>query len=160
MKNWVGNIKPYPSMSVSVESHKLEIFGMNIIIGILALFIKKRLSILFFVNSFICYWIFSFFWTSWIENNPYSTSEFTFKIENRNFRLSIDKNPNVYGIYELKPNSKDSLKIIEMGMNEKRGDSIILIYGKSGEIFEMYFYENKLIGLPENPSEIKLKKAE
>ncbi|WP_028871008.1 hypothetical protein [Psychroserpens burtonensis] len=160
MKYWISNIKPDPFMSVGVESHRLEIFGVNILIGIIAFFIKKRLSILFFVNTIVCYWIFSFFWSSWIENHPYSNSEYTFKIENRNFRLSIAKNPNHYGIYELDPNPTDSLKIIEMGMNEKIGDSILLKGWNAGEFYDMYFYNNKLIGLPESPNEIKLTKSE
>ena len=160
MKYWVSNIKPYPFMSVGVESHRIEIFGVNILIGIIVFFIKKRLSILFFANTIICYWIFSFFWNSYIENHPYSTSEYTFKIENRNFRLSIDKNPNHYGIYELDPNLTDSLKIIEIGMNEKIGDSILLKGWNKGEFYDMYFYNDKLIGLPESPNAIELNKKE
>jgi hypothetical protein len=106
--------------------------------------------------------MFSFFWNSWIESHPFSTSEYTFKIENRNFKLSIDKNPNIYGIDELIPNSKDSLKHIESGMNEQKGDSIILEgwdYDK-WQGFEMYYYKNTLIGFPEYPNEIKLIKIE
>ena len=47
-----------------------------------------------------------------------------------------------------------------MGMNEKRGDSIALLWWKEGKTNEMYYYENKLIGFPESPNEIKLKKTE
>jgi hypothetical protein len=156
MKYWISNIKPDPFMSVGVESHRLEIFGVNILIGIIVFFIKKRLSILFFVNTIVCYLIFSFFWNSWIENHPFSQTNYHFKIENRNLRLDISENPNTYGIYELDPNPTDSLKIIEMGMNEIKGDSILLIGWKNGETYEMYFYENKLIGFPESPNEIEL----
>ena len=159
MKYWVSNIKPDPFMSVGVESHRLEIFGVNILIGIIVFFIKKRLSILFFVNTIVCYWIFSFFWNSYLENNPYSQTRYDFKIENRNIQLRISENPNTYGIYELNPNPVDSLKIIEMGMNEKRGDSIVLEWW-NGEIQEMYFYDDKLIGLPESPNPIELNKKE
>ena len=158
MKYWVSNIKPDPFMSVGIESHRLEIFGGNILIGIIVFFIKKRLSILFFVNIIVCYWIFLFFWNSWIENHPYSQMNYHFKIEHRNLRLDISENPNTYGIYELNPNPTDSLKIIEMGMNEKRGDSIVLKWWKEGETYEMYFYNNKLIGFPESPNEIELNK--
>ena len=160
MKFWISNIKPDPFMSIGLESYRPRIFIVNIIIGIITFFIRKRLSILFFINTIVCYLIFSFFWNSWIENHPYSNSEYNFKIENKDFRLSISKNPNHYGIYELTPNSKDSLKIIEMGMNEKRGDSIALLWWKEGKTNEMYYYENKLIGFPESPNEIKLKKTE
>ncbi len=160
MKYWISNIKPDLFMSVGVESHRLEIFGMNILIGIIVFFIKKRLSILFFVNTLVCYWIFSFFWNLWIENHPYSQTNYHFKIENRNLRLDISENPNTYGIYELDPNPTDSLKIIEMGMNEIKGDSILLIGWKNEETYEMYFYENKLIGFPESPNEIELNKTE
>lgn len=160
MKYWISNIKPDPFMSVRVESYRLEIFGVNILIGIIAYFLKKRLSILFFVNTIICYWIFSFFWDSWIENHPYLQTNYYFKIENKNFRLDISENPNTYGIYELDPNPTDSLKVIEMGMNEKRGDSIVLEWWKQGKNYEMYFYKNKLIGLPESPNAIELNKKE
>ena len=157
MKYWVSSIKPDPTMSVGVESYRLEIFGINILIGIIAFFIKKRLSILFFVNTVVCYWIFSFFWNSYLENNPYSQTRYDFKIENRNIQLRISENPNTYGIYELNLNSVDSLKIIELGMNEKRGDSIVLKWW-NGETQEMYFYDNKLIGFPESPNPIELNK--
>ncbi|WCC46227.1 hypothetical protein [Tenacibaculum finnmarkense] len=158
MKYWVSTVRPYPFMSIGLESYRPRIFIVNILIGIIIFFIKKKLSILFFVNMFVCYLIFSFFWNTWIKNNPYSQTNYHFKIENRNLRLDISENPNTYGIYELNPT--DSLKIIEMGMNEKKGDSIILKWWKQGENFEMYFYKNKLIGFPENPKEIELNKEE
>jgi hypothetical protein len=160
MKYWVSTIKPDPFMSIGIESYRPRIFIVNILIGIIAFFIKKRLSLLFFVNTIVCYLIFSFFWNTWIENHPYSQTNYHFKIENRSLRLDISENPNTYGIYELNPNPTDSLKIIEMGMNEKKGDSIILKWWKQGENYEMYFYKNKLIGFPENPKEIELNKVE
>ncbi|QXP70720.1 hypothetical protein H0I29_01060 [Polaribacter sp. R2A056_3_33] len=160
MKYWVSIIEPYSSMSVGIESYRPRIFIVNILIGMITFLIKKRFSILFFVNTIICYLIFSFFWNSWIENHPYSQTNYHFKIENRNLRLDISENPNTYGIYELNQNPNDSLKIIEMGMNEKKGDSIILKWWKQGENFEMYFYKNKLIGFPENPKGIEMKKQE
>lgn len=162
MKYWISNIKPDPFMSVGVKSHRLEIFGVNILIGIIVFFIKKRLSILFFVNTIVCYWIFSFFWTSWIENHPYSRTNYHFKIRDRNLRLGISVNPNIYGIYELNPNPIDSLKIIEMGMNEIKGDSIVLKgwdYDKRQD-FNMYYYNNTLLGFPEHPDKIELIKKE
>ena len=51
MKYWVSNIKPDPFMSIRVESYRFQIFAMNIIIGILVFFIRKKLSILFFLNT-------------------------------------------------------------------------------------------------------------
>jgi hypothetical protein len=95
-------------MSLGVESYRLEIFGLNILIACLVFFFNKKYSIVFFINSFICYWIFSFFWNSWIENHPYSKTSCEFRIENRNFKLEISENPNNYSIYELK--SKDSIQ--------------------------------------------------
>ena len=160
MKYWVGTIKPDPFISFTAKSYRPHIFIGNIIIGFFAFFVKKRISILFIANTIVCYLIFSFFWNSWIENHPYSQTNYHFKIENKNLRLDISENPNTYGIYELNPNPTDSLKIIEMGMNEKKGDSIILKWWKQGENFEMYFYKNKLIGFPENPKEIELKKEQ
>jgi len=38
IKYWVSNIKPDPFMSVVVESHRLEIFGVNILIGTIVFF--------------------------------------------------------------------------------------------------------------------------
>ncbi|WP_397447831.1 hypothetical protein [Polaribacter sp. R77954] len=160
MKYWVETIKPDPFISFTAKSYRPYIFIGNIIIGFFTFFVKKRISILFIANTIVCYLIFSFFWNSWIENHPYSQTNYHFKIKNRNLRLDISENPNTYGIYELNPNPTDSLKIIEMGMNEKKGDSIILKWWKQGENFEMYFYNNKLIGFPENPKEIELKKEE
>ncbi|GAA3631200.1 hypothetical protein [Flavivirga jejuensis] len=160
MKYWVSNIKPDPFMSIGIESYRPRIVIVNILIGIFAFFIKKRLSILFFINTIVCYLIFSFFWNSWMENHPYSQTRYNFTIEDRNIQLRISENPNTYGIYELTPNSKDSLKIIEMGMNERKGDSIILKWWQQGKTYEMYFYKNKLIGFPESPNEIELSKME
>jgi hypothetical protein len=160
MKYWVSTINPDPFVSIGLESYRPRIIGINILIGIIAFFLRKKLSIIFFVNSIVCYLIFSFFWNSWLENHPYSQTNYHFKIENRNLRLDISENPNTYGIYELDPNPTDSLKIIEMGMNEKKGDSILLIGWENGETYEMFFYKNKLIGFPENPKEIELNKVE
>lgn len=154
MKYWVSNIKPYPFMSIGVESHRLEIFGVNILIGIFVYFIKKRLSILFFINTIVCYSIFSFFWNSWLENHPYSVSEFTFKIENRNFKLNVEKNPDLFGIDEIISESNDSL--ISLGMYEKSGDSLKLSCMEG----TMYIFKNKLIGFQENSNEIVLNKTE
>lgn len=150
MKYWVGTIKPYPFMSIGVKSYRLEIFGINILIGIIVFFIKKRLSLIFFINTIICYWIFSFFWTSWIENHPFSTAEFTFKIENRNFRLNIDKNPDLFRIDEIITKSEDSL--ITIGIYKKVGDSLILTSMQE----TMYFYQEQLIGFSQSPNGCKL----
>ena len=154
MKYWVSIIKPYPFMSLGVESYRLEIFGVNILIGCIVFFYDKRYSIVFFLNTLICYWLFSFFWNSWIENHPYTKTKYEFKIENRNFKLEISENPNNYSIYELK--SKDSIQKMEMGMNERIGDSILLQGFKKGVIYNMYFYNNQLIGFPENPKSIEV----
>ena len=154
MQYWVSTIKPYPSMSVGVESHRLEVFGSNIILGIIVFFIRKRLSILFFINTIVCYWIFSFFWNSWVENHPYSTNDYTFKIENRQFKLGIDKNPNLFGIDEIISESRDSL--ITIGMYEKDGDSLKLTSMQE----TMYFYKDQLIGFSISPNQIELHKIE
>ncbi len=154
MRYWVSNIKPTPFGSIGVESHRFEIFGVNILIGIIIFFIKKRHSILFFVNTIVCYWIFSFFWNTWIDVHPYSTSEYSFKIENRNFVLSIDKNPDHFGIDEIISESKDSL--ITIGMYNKEGDSLKLTSMQE----TMYFYKDQLIEFSESPNKIKLNKKE
>jgi hypothetical protein len=154
MKYWVSTIKPDPFMSIGVESYRPRIIGLNILIGIIVLFFKKRLSILFFVNSIVCYLIFSFYWNSWIENHPYSSTEYSFQIENRKFVLGIDRNPDTFGIDEIVSESKDSL--ITIGMHEKIGDSLYLTSMQE----TMYFYNNKLIGFSVNPTQIELKKIE
>ena len=61
MKYWVSNIKPDPFMSVGIKAYGLEIFGVNILIGIIVFFFRKKLAILFFVNAIVCYLLFSFF---------------------------------------------------------------------------------------------------
>ncbi|RBA28273.1 hypothetical protein [Flavobacterium tibetense] len=154
MKYWISIIKPYPFMSLGVESYRLEIIGANILIACLVFFFNKKYSVVFLINSFISYWIFSFFLNSWIENHPYTKTNYEFKIENRNFKLEISENPNYYSIYELK--SKDSIQKMEMGMNERIGDSILLQGVKKGLIYNMYFYNNELIGFPENPKPIEV----
>ncbi|WP_250437375.1 hypothetical protein [Hanstruepera flava] len=154
MKYWISNIKPDPFMSVGVESYRLEIFGANILIGIIVFFIRKRLLILFFINSIICYWIFSFFWNSWIENHPYSSTEYSFQIENRKFVLGIDRNPNTFGIEEIISESKDTL--ITIGMHEKVGDSLKLTSMQE----TMYFHNYKLNGFSISPNAIELNKIE
>ncbi|WP_062622945.1 hypothetical protein [Aequorivita aquimaris] len=154
MKYWISTIKPDPFMSIGVESYRPHIFGVNILIGIIVFFFKKRLSILFFVNSIVCYLIFSFLWNSWIENHPYSSTEYSFQIEDRKFILGIDKNPDHFGIDEIVSESKDSL--ITIGMHEKVGDSLKLTSMQE----KMYFYNNKLIGFSINPTQIELNKIE
>lgn len=154
MKYWVSTIEPNPFMSVGVESYRPRIIGLNILIGIIVFFFKKRLSILFFVNSIICYLIFSFFWNSWIENHPYSSTEYSFQIENRKFVLGINRNPDTFGIDEIISESKDSL--ITIGMHEKVGDSLKLTSMQE----TMYYYNNKLSGFSQSPNAIELNKIE
>lgn len=149
MKYWISNIEPNPFISIGVESYRLEIFGANILVGIIVFFIKKRISILFFLNTIVCYWIFSFFWSSWIENHPYSQTIYHFKIENRKFELNIEKNPNLFVIEEIIYESKDSL--LSLGMYEKKGDSLKLSCMEG----TMYIFKNKLIGFPERPRDRK-----
>ena len=141
-------------MSIGVKSYRPHIFGVNILIGIIVFFFKKRLSILFFVNTIICYWIFSFFWNSWIENHPYSSTEYSFQIENRKFVLVLDKNPDYFSIDEIITESKDIL--ITIGIHEKVGDSLKL----TGRQETMWFYNNKLIGFSTNPDAIEVNKTE
>jgi hypothetical protein len=173
MKYWVSNIKPDPFMSVGIKFHRLQIFGVNILIGIFVFFIKKRFSILFFVNTIVCYLIFSFFWNSWLENYPFSYSEFSFTNNNRNFIVHIEKNPDGVSLREIKKNSKDSILTLYYGEYEKIGDSLKLSLRflnndqykieKDSLIMRnrvMYIFENNLIGFPESPIEIKLTEKE
>ncbi len=154
MRYWVSKINPYSFMSIGLESYKPRIIGINILIGIIFFFLRKRLSILFFLNTIICYWIFSFFWNLWIKNHPYTTSDYTFKIENRQFKLGIDKNPDTFSIDEIVSESQDSN--ITIGMYEKSGDSLKLTSMQE----TMYFYNNKLIGFSIRPTQIELHKIE
>ncbi|PWI28908.1 hypothetical protein DI383_14210 [Flavobacteriaceae bacterium LYZ1037] len=158
LKIWVADIEPNLFMSNGIAFPRFKSIGINLLITIVLYFIKKRYSILFLINAIVCPLLFTFFWNSWIENHPYSETNYHFKIQDRNLRLNISENPNTYEIYELDPNPTDSLKIIEIGMNKKIGDSILLEGWNKGEFFDMYFYNNNLIGLPESPNPIKLNK--
>ncbi len=154
MNLWIRNIKPDPFMSNGIENYKLEIFGINILLAIIIFFIRKKFSILFIANTLICYWIFSFFWNSWIEDNPYSSSVYAFNIENRRLKIKIDKNPDIFRIVEEISGSEDSL--ITTGMHEKVGDSI-----KLTSMHEtMYFSNDRLTGFSLNSKEIKVYEIE
>lgn len=154
IKYWVSTIKPDPFMSIGLESYRRRIIGINILIGVIVFFIRKRLSILFFLNAIICYWLLSFFWNSWIDNHPYSTTKYTFKVENREFVLSIEKNPDYFGVDEIISESNDSN--ITVGMYVKKGDSLYLTSLQE----TMYFYNDYLIGFSQSPNKIKLNKKE
>lgn len=154
MRYWVSTIKPDLFMSIGVNPYRFQIFAVNILIGTIVFFIKKRFSIVFFINTLVCYWLFLFFWNAWIEDHPYSQTVYNFTIDHRKIQMQISKNPDTFGIYELNPT--DSLKIIEMGMHEQKGDSILLTGWENGKTYTMYVYDNKLMGLPESPKEIDL----
>lgn len=154
MQYWVSTIKPHPFMSFSAKSYRLEIFGVNIFIGIVVFFFKKRLSILFFLNTIVCYLIFSFFWNTWMENHPYSFKEFTFKNESSIYKLSIEKNPDLFSIDKIVLNSKNVVEVV--GMYMKVGDSLELSSMKG----KMYIYDNKLIGFPADNSKVLLHEIE
>lgn len=156
MKYWVSTINPDPFMSIGVESYRPRIIGINILIGIIVFIFRKRFSLLFFVNTIVCYWIFLFFWNTWLENHPFSQTKYNFKVDNKSLQLRISKNPNTYSIYKLNPTSIDSIEIIQLGMNRQKGDSLEL----SSMEGTMYVYKNKLIGFPGSPHEIELHKPE
>ena len=141
-------------MSTGPETYRPIIVGINILIAIIVFFFRKRLSILFLANSIICYLIFSLFCNHYIENHPYSTTEFTFQIDFRRFKLKIDKNPDYFMIEEIILRSEDSL--ITMGTYENNGAFIEMTSMKD----TIYYYDNKLIGLSIGPDEIELNRIE
>ncbi|MFL0354770.1 hypothetical protein [Xanthomarina sp. GH4-25] len=154
LKIWVADIEPNIFMSNGISFPRFKTIGINLLIAIVLYFIKKRYSALFFINAIVCPLLFTFFWNSWIENNPYSTTEYTFKVEDRNFVLSIDKNPDYFGIDEIISESKDSNMTV--GMYEKVGDTLKLTSLQE----TMYLYKNQLIGFSQSPNEIELNKTE
>ncbi|WP_420552836.1 hypothetical protein [Tenacibaculum aiptasiae] len=158
MKYWVNSIKPYTNMSVSVEIYRPKIFIVNILIGGVIFYFKRIVSVLFFVNAFVCYFIFSFFWNSWIEEHPYSRQQFLFNSDNKKYSLILEENPNFYAIYQIKPNSKDSLLILYVGENERKGDRVFLKRERKNTNDLMYVYNNELIGFSEKLNSIKLLK--
>lgn len=151
MKYWVSNIKPDPFGSVGVETYRLGIFGVNILIGITFFLIRKRLSFLFFVNTIVCYLVFSFFWNSWLENHPYSVSEFIFKTENRNFKLNVERNPDLSELTKFYPSLKIQYYLLEC-MQKKEIAWNYLLWKEQCTFL-------KIIGFPDNPGEIELNKS-
>ena len=175
LKIWIADIEPNIFMSVGIESYRFKVIGINLLIAIILYFIQKRFSILFLINTIICPLLLTFFWNSWLENHPFDYSQFSFTNDNRNFIVHIEKNPDGVSIREINLNSKDSDSVLTLyyGQYEKVGDSLKLslrfVNNEKYKIEKdslkmrdriMYILENKLIGFPENPDEIKLSEKE
>jgi hypothetical protein len=173
LKIWVADIEPNIFMSNGITFPRFKTIGINLLVAIILYFIKKRYSVLFLINAIVCPLLFTFFWNSWLENHPFDYSEFSFTNDNRNFLVYIEKNPDGVSLREIKPNSKDSITTLYYGEYEKIGDSLKLSLRflnngqykieKDSIIMRdrtMFLFDNKLIGFPESPNEIKLTKTE
>ncbi len=154
---WIYEMKPDPSVSIGIVLILPILFGINLIIGLLLYFLKKPLSKLFFANSLICPLIFYAFWSLWFMNYHDRISErYSFEIENRNFKVSLSKTSDYFSISDMTNQRNGSTTGLFFGKYERKGDSIKLTDGET----KMYIVENKLIGFPEKPDEIKLNKTE
>ena len=173
LKIWVADIEPNIFMSNGIAFPRFITIGINLLIAIILYFIKKRYSILFLVNAIVCPLLFTFFWNSWLENHQFDYTEFSFTNDNRNFVIHIEKNPDGVSLREINTNSQNSNLTLYYGEYEKIGDSLKLSLRflnndqykieKDSVILRnriMYIFENKLLGFPESPIEIKLTEIE
>jgi ABC-type polysaccharide/polyol phosphate export permease len=62
---WFYATKPESSTAFGILEIVLVLFGINLILGLLLYFFKKRFSVLFFANSIICPLIFYASWIMW-----------------------------------------------------------------------------------------------
>ena len=62
---WFYVTKPESSTAFGILAFVLVLFGINLILGLLFYFLKKRFSGLFFANSIICPLIFYASWIIW-----------------------------------------------------------------------------------------------
>ena len=84
------------------------------------------------------------------------SERYSFEIENRNYKVSLSKTSDYFSISDMTNQPNGSTTGLFSGKYERKGDSIKLTDGKT----KMYIVENKLIGFPEKPNEIKLNKTE
>jgi len=62
---WFYVAKPESSTAFGILEIVLVLFGINLILGLILYFLKKRFSALFFANSIICSLIFYASWIMW-----------------------------------------------------------------------------------------------
>lgn len=62
---WFYVAKPESSTALGILEIVLILFGINIILGLILYFLKKRISLLLFANSIICPLIFYASWIMW-----------------------------------------------------------------------------------------------
>ena len=62
---WFYTMKPESSVAFGILKITLVLFGINLIIGLMLHFLKKRYSVLFLANSIICPLIFYAIWIMW-----------------------------------------------------------------------------------------------
>jgi len=62
---WFYLTKPESSTAFGILEIVLVLFGINLILGLILYFLKKRISILLFANSIICPLIFYASWIMW-----------------------------------------------------------------------------------------------
>ena len=62
---WFYITRPESSIAFGVLEIVLVLFGINLILGLILYFLKKRLAVLFLANSIICPLIFYAIWIMW-----------------------------------------------------------------------------------------------
>jgi len=62
---WFYLTKPESSTAFGLLEFVLVLFGINLILGLILYFLKKRFSMLLFANSIICPLIFYASWIMW-----------------------------------------------------------------------------------------------
>ncbi|NCQ12258.1 MAG: hypothetical protein GW809_09005 [Bacteroidetes bacterium] len=150
---WTYQMEPDPSVSIGIVIIVPFLFVLNIITGILFYFFKSKLSNLFFINSIVCPLIFFGIWNLWFMNYHDRISErFDFVIGEKNYEVSLSKKSDYFSISNMTNQPNGSTTGLYFGEYERKGDSIKLTDGET----KMYIIENKLIGFPEKPTEIKL----
>ena len=149
---WIYGMNPDPSISIGIVLIAPLLFGINLIIGLVLFFLKKPLSNLFFLNSIICPLIFYALWKLWFLNyHERNNTEYKFILNDIVYELNIKKKTEYFYLSDEDDNGR-----FYVGKYEKIGDSIKLTDGD----IKMYIVNNKLIGFPEKPTEIKLNKTE
>ncbi|MFV8360062.1 hypothetical protein [Flavobacterium sp. LS1P3] len=145
---FIYNMKPDPSVSIALVLIIPFLFILNIIVATVLYFFKKEIAKLFFVNSIISPIIFYALWSLWfLDYQERNNKEYYFKIENKNFEISLSKTSDYFLISD-----SENIGRVYGGKYETKFDSIILVDGK----IKMAIINNKLIGFPESSKEIKL----
>lgn len=154
---WTYQMEPDPSVSIGIIIIVPFLFVLNIIIGILFYLFKSKLSNIFFINSIVCPLIFFGIWNLWFMSYHDRISErFDFVIGEKDYEVSLSKKTDCFSISDMTNKPNGSTAGLYFGKYERKKDTIKLTDGET----KMFIVENKLIGFPIKPSEIKLTESE